>query len=569
MSKRPISVEELLQTSIEDEKEGVLKPKFLTKKKREGLESRKQKEQTSSKIPIRKQKRILESNNINEDEDSSQIFIKPKKKSKKFNFDWDENEDTSSDYVPLIDDKIFDNEFEMKASEHWSEKELSQMESRDWRVMKDEFNIISKGGNISNPLRSWDESEIPKRLLTLIKELYDTPTPIQRATIPLALSCRDVVGIAETGSGKTMAFLIPLISYILSIDSNYLHYEHKQDYNKPLGLILAPTRELALQITVEAQKVSGKLGLNIVTIIGGHQYEETIDSVKDGVHIVVATPGRLVDSLERGLIGLDKCYYFVMDEADRMIDMGFEKPLQSIMKDLPSNENLRETLDLQIFKIQKRVTLMFTATISPPIEKITKVYLDSPGFLYIGSMNEAVTNIIQQFEYVPQSKELSDPIRVKKLLYILRKHLYNLASIIIFANYKAVCEFLSTELDKQSISNTVIHGSKSQASREKAIEDFRSHKCDVLIATDVAARGIDIPDVSLVINYQMVKKFDEYIHRIGRTGRAGKEGKSITFIDEGDSPLFLDLKKYLSKGNQTCPQWLSNHSSTKIQLLKD
>jgi len=167
-----------------------------------------------------------------------------------------------------------------------------------------------------------------------------------------------------------------------------------------LGLVLAPTRELALQISKEAKKFASVLGYNVVTIIGGHQYEETVKSVQDGAHIVVATPGRLIDSAEKGLIDLSQCYHLTMDEADRMIDMGFEKALQSILSFLPSTSSSGFGLDSTIFKVKSRITLMFTATISPPIEKITKDYLQTPAYLYIGDAGEIVDNINQKFEYL-------------------------------------------------------------------------------------------------------------------------------------------------------------------------
>ncbi|CUM45338.1 Pre-mRNA-splicing ATP-dependent RNA helicase PRP28 [Debaryomyces fabryi] len=580
MSKRPISVDELIGKI--QPTQALSKPKFLSKQERQKLSL-----QRNQDIQDKKRQQTVINNgtkrrysNPIEVTSESKNIRKKLKKGKNFNFDWDEEEDTSLNYQPLVRYDTSANPPELGLTDkHWSEKQLEEMTTRDWRIFKEDYNITSKGGDIDNPLRSWAESKLPTKLLNiLIKDLdYDSPTPIQRASIPLALNARDIVGIAETGSGKTLAFLLPLFSYILSVDSNYLSYEHQQEsnFNKPLGLILAPTRELALQITKEAKLFGDKLNMNVVTIIGGHQYEETVHSVRDGVHIVVATPGRLIDSLERGIINLSKCYFFTMDEADKMIDMGFEKSLQSILTYLPTSEELQTTMDGRIFNIKKRITLMFTATISPPIEKITKNYLIKPGYLFIGNVGEAVDNINQQFEYFGSqhtSDGILDPKKMDKLFSILRFHKDQNRnySIIIFANFKKTCEELSFELGRKGFSeNTVIHGSKSQEARERAIESFREGKDRILIATDVAARGIDIPNVSLVVNYQMTKKFDEYIHRIGRTGRAGNKGTSCTFIDDGDSEVFLDLKKFLNKGNKKCPEWLLKHASTQSQILRD
>lgn len=546
---RPISVEDLISQSEE-----AAKPRFLSKKERLQLKKNK-----PASTTVQKKRTITES-------ETKVPTDQPKaKKVPKFNFDWNEEEDTSAAYLPLV---TISQKRHVDAipEKHWSQKPLDQMNARDWRIFREDYNITSKGKDIENPLRFWHEDpKIPKSILDIIlNDLhYKEPTPIQRAALPLAMKYRDVVGVAETGSGKTLAFVIPLLAYILQIEPEYLKFEHTQEANsnKPLGLILAPTRELALQIARETEKFTEKLGLSVVTIIGGHKYEETVHSLRNGVHIVVATPGRLVDSLERGIISLDKCYYFTMDEADRMIDMGFEKSLNEILKFLPSSTHLQQSLDLRIFRITKRTTVMFTATITPTIEKMTKNYLEDPAFLFIGSANEVVDNIDQQFEYwgpALSDKQEVDSKRLLRLVQVLEKHKKSAEfSVIVFANYKRVVELLAEDLAENGFKTSVtIHGSKSQDAREAAIERFRSKAASILIATDVAARGIDIPHVSLVVNFQMSNKFEEYIHRIGRTGRAGEHGASYTFIDDGDKETFMDLKKFLSRGGKKVPDWL-------------
>lgn len=576
MSRRPVSVDDFIKNNTPGY-EVLSKPKFLSKKERERIAELKKQQQLLKQIV--QPKRKVEFIEREYEQEQTPKPNKKKNKSKKFNFDWNEEEDTSIDFQPLLaaEDKPAD--IQITSEVHWSEKELKDMSPRDWRIFKEDYKITSKGGEVDCPLRAWEEARIPPKLLnTIVDKLgYIEPTPIQRAAIPLAINQRDIVGIAETGSGKTLAFLIPLLSYILSIETNYLQYEHQQEenYNKPLGLILAPTRELALQITKEAQKFCEYLGFNVVSIIGGHQYEETVHSIKNGVHIVVATPGRLIDSIERNIIGLNRCYYFIMDEADRMIDMGFEKSLQEILTHLPTLEHLNKSIDLRIFYLKKRITLMFTATISPPIEKITKNYLTQPAYISIGNVGEAIENIDQQFDYASgtiDSEDL-DERRLDKLIKLIRNHMSHQGkqySIIIFANYKKICDRLSYELNNQGFNdNVVIHGSKTQDAREVAIANFRSNKAKILIATDVAARGIDVPNVSLVVNFQMVKKFDEYVHRIGRTGRAGNTGTSYTFVSDSDAEVFGDLKKFLIRGGKKCPDWLLKHSSTQSQFLKE
>lgn len=567
MSRRPVSAEELIRNNTP----GIVvleKPRFISKLERTKLAILRQQQQSNKLDKPAKRKLVVET-----EEETFALTPVKRNSSKKFNFDWNLDQEDTSTEVPLLEEKskVFD---VIRHEKHWSEKRLEEMNVRDWRIFKEDFNINSKGGHIDNPLRRWKESQIPEKLLdVIIKDLkYQTPTPIQRATIPLALNHRDVVGIAETGSGKTLAYLIPLLSYLLQIDSNYMEFEHQLDasYNNTLGLILAPTRELALQISAEATKFGEILGFNVVTIIGGHQYEESIHSIRNSVHIVVATPGRLVDSIERNIISLKRCYYFILDEVDRMIDMGFEKPLQFVLDKLPDTAQLNTTIDLRIFNIPKKITLMFTATMSPSIEKMTKNYLVNPGYLSVGNSGEATENIEQQFEYLGESAEDFDHARFTKLLNTLKHHkrLSGQFSVIIFANFKRVCDVLSTELLKSGFKdNVVIHGSKSQESRESAIAQFKSKESTILIATDVAARGLDVPNVSLVVNFQMVNKFDEYIHRIGRTGRAGKTGISYTFLDDSNVGLFLELKKFLVKGRKKVPDWLLKQ--TQSQILRD
>ncbi|KAG7665426.1 PRP28 [[Candida] subhashii] len=571
MSKRPKSIDDLLK----DDEFKI--PKFISKEKRQKL-----KEQKQPSLPTPKPKpKITYTNESDEDEQGRPEIPTPKsrKNGPRFQFGWDETEDTTSIHTPLISLDDDDGESEDEIDDlplelHWSRKPLEQMNRRDWRIFKEDFNITTKGQDIPNPLRTWKESNLSQELIDLINKFgYENPTPVQRATIPLSLSKRDVVGVAETGSGKTLAFLIPLLNYLLSVDENYLKFEHHQgaNHNQPLGLILTPTRELAQQITQVANQFGKILGFNVICIIGGHGYQETINQVENGVHIIVATPGRLVDSIERNIIGLSKCWYFIMDEADRMIDMGFEKDLNTIIGALPSNEKLSTTIDGRIFNVTKRQTMMFTATISPQIEKITKNYLIDPGYIYIGGAGEALDHIDQKFEYMTNTpNEDFDRVRFDKLLKIISRHIQNTRNplIIIFANFKQTCDVLSQELAENGYKdNTAIHGSKSQDIRESAIQKFRRHEIRILIATDVAARGIDIPNVTLVINFQMTKKFDEYIHRIGRTGRAGNEGASVTFISkEEDEQIFIPLKKFLVKGGKRLPEWLYSYKS---QTMRD
>ena len=223
---------------------------------------------------------------------------------------------------------------------HWSDKSLDDMRERDWRIFKEDFGIATKGGMIPNPMRNWHESSLPKRLLNIIEDVgYKEPSPIQRAAIPIALQARDLIGVAVTGSGKTAAFLLPLLVYISDLPP--LDEINKND--GPYALIMAPTRELVQQIETEARKFAGPLGFRVVSIVGGHQIEEQAYNLRDGAEIVVATPGRLLDCIERRLLVLSQCCYVIMDEADRMIDLGFEESVNKILDALPVTNEKPDT----------------------------------------------------------------------------------------------------------------------------------------------------------------------------------------------------------------------------------
>ncbi|KAI5969977.1 PRP28 [Candida margitis] len=613
MSKRPIPIDKLL-------KDDFAKPTFIPKSKRakaaesRELEKRQAKEKASSTSSSwRHTSKPRRGELVPPIQHNDPTPIK-KSARRKFQFDWDESEDTttmmqtSRRMLPSLDDdeengtttdEVDANDPLLKdeLSGHWTTKQLPQMTERDWRIFNEEFSINYRGGggnggnkrDLPHAIRYWQECDLSKPIQQSIQDLgYTTPTPIQRASIPTSLKYRDVVGVAETGSGKTLAYLLPIFQYLDQIDANFMQFEKAK--NEPLALILAPTRELALQITAQAEKLCTRLGYSVVSIIGGHQYRDTIDEIENGgdkengtrgggrgVDIIVGTPGRLLDSLDRNIINFQKCYYLVMDEADRMIDLGFERDLHKLIAHLPTQDNLQQTIDGKIFHLNQRMNLMFTATISPTIEKLTKSYLNNPIYVTIGtstggSGGEALANIDQKFEYLQTSKTASGPptvesIKLNKLVKLIQSHKRTNPDslIIIFANFKYVVETLSEELDAKQLSNVTIHGSKSQGQRELALEQFKSHNPSILVATDVAARGIDIPQVGLVVNYQMSHKFDEYVHRIGRTGRAGNFGTSITFINDDDVSVFSDLKKFLTRGGKKVPDWLYRYNSTTIR----
>ncbi|KAJ5129864.1 uncharacterized protein N7515_005903 [Penicillium bovifimosum] len=546
---------------------------------------------------------------------TSNFSAKKKRKrtaDRKFNFEWNTEEDTSGDYNPLyqhrheanffgrgrlagFSDDVADDvtrkyaealasrdkeagsaraqqilEMERRRREestrtqidkHWSEKRLDLMRERDWRIFKEDFNISTKGGSVPNPMRSWEESQLPKRLLELVDRVgYKEPTAIQRAAIPIALQSRDLIGVAVTGSGKTAAFLLPLLVYISNLPRLDENEWRKND--GPYAIVLAPTRELAQQIEIEAKKFTGPLGFNVVSIVGGHSIEEQAFSLRDGAEIIIATPGRLVDCIERRMLVLSQCCYVIMDEADRMIDLGFEDSVKTILDALPVSNQKPDTEEaenpLVMSKHAYRQTMMYTATMPPAIERIALKYLRRPATIAIGGVGEAVDTVEQRVEMISGEDK-----RKKRLNEILSSGEFR-PPIIVFVNIKRNCDAIAREIKQMGFSSVTLHGSKTQDQREAALASVRNGSTDVLVATDLAGRGIDVPDVSLVINFNMATSIESYTHRIGRTGRAGKSGVSITFLGSEDSDVMYDLKQMLIKSPiSRVPEELRKHEAAQ------
>ena len=332
----------------------------------------------------------------------------------------------------------------------------------------------------------------------LVDEKYETPTPIQAQTVPAALSGRDVLGCAQTGTGKTAAFALPIL--------NRLGKENQRSQpNRPLVLVLAPTRELAIQIGDSFATYGNHLKLRHVLVYGGVSQNNQVRALGRGVHIHVATPGRLLDLMNQGYIHLDQLQVFVLDEADRMLDMGFLPDLKKIIKQLPS----------------ERQSLFFSATMPPKITELSRHLLTNPVSVNVTPKSTSVERIEQQVYFVERNgkREL--------LTKILKKPEVDRA--IVFSRTKRGANMLAQKLLLSGIKAVAIHGNKSQGARQRALEAFRNKQVQVLVATDVAARGIDIEGVTHVINYDLPVEPESYVHRIGRTGRAGAEGIALSF----------------------------------------
>ncbi|KAF7139354.1 hypothetical protein RHSIM_Rhsim07G0213500 [Rhododendron simsii] len=406
----------------------------------------------------------------------------------------------------------------MRVDRHWSDKNLEEMTERDWRIFREDFSISYKGSRIPSPMRSWAESRLSAELLRVVDRAgYKKPSPIQMEAIPLGLQQRDVIGIAETGSGKTAAF-----------------------------------------IEEETAKFARYLGIRVVSIVGGQSIEEQGFRIRQGCEVVIATPGRLIDCLERRYAVLNQCNYVVLDEADRMIDMGFKPQVVGVLDAMPSSnfkpENEDEELDEK--KIY-RTTCMFSATMPPAVERLARKYLRNPVVVTIGTAGKATDLISQHVIMVKHTEKL---FKLQKLLDELGDK-----TAIVFINTKKTADGLPKSLDKAGYRVTTLHGGKSQEQREISLKGFREKRYNVLVATDVAGRGIDIPDVAHVINYNMPGNIEMYTHRIGRTGRAGKTGVATTFLTLGDSDVFYDLKQMLIQSNSPVPPELVRHKSSKFK----
>ncbi|MDO8425686.1 MAG: DEAD/DEAH box helicase [bacterium] len=330
----------------------------------------------------------------------------------------------------------------------------------------------------------------PKLLEALVKRGFTQPTPIQAQAIPIACEGKDVIGIAQTGTGKTIAFGIPMIQRLAK--------------GKGRGLILLPTRELAVQVNQELQDTGKHFGLRSAVVIGGESEGRQLQQLRRTPHIIVATPGRLVDFLERGKVSLADVSVLVLDEADRMFDMGFAPQLKKIMLAVP----------------RQRQTMLFSATMPPEIVRLAKEHMGWPVRIEIAPQGTTADRVQQELYIVPRTQKLS------LLAQVLREVP---GSAIVFSRTKYGTKSLARKIRSMDLAAAEIHGNRTQAQRQQALEGFKRGTFRILVATDIAARGIDVQDVALVLNYDLPMQAEDYVHRIGRTARAGKTGRAISF----------------------------------------
>lgn len=349
-------------------------------------------------------------------------------------------------------------------------------------------------------------------LRALEEKGYIAPTDIQQKAIIPALDNRDILGLAQTGTGKTAAFALPIIQQLYLEKTNHKKREIK-------ALILTPTRELAIQINECLSDYTKFVDIRHCVIFGGVKQNSQVNELRQGVDILVATPGRLLDLMSQGFISLNSISHFVLDEADRMLDMGFIHDIKRILPKLP----------------KKKQTLFFSATMPPSIDKLSRSILYNPVKVEVAPVS-SVVDTIEQYIYFVEKQEKKD-----LLISLLKKDTRK--SILVFSRTKHGADRIARILSKAGIGSAAIHGNKSQNARQRALSNFKSNEIRVLIATDIAARGIDIDQLELVINYDLPDVAETYVHRIGRTGRAGNNGTALTFCSQDERAMLRDIQK--------------------------
>ncbi|KAJ0982271.1 hypothetical protein J5N97_010526 [Dioscorea zingiberensis] len=407
--------------------------------------------------------------------------------------------------------------------------------------------VETSGDNVPPPVNTFADIDLGDALNENIRRCkYVKPTPVQRHAIPISLGGRDLMACAQTGSGKTAAFCFPIISGIMRGGPAQRPRGSRTAY--PLALILSPTRELSVQIHEEARKFAYQTGVRVVVAYGGAPITQQLRDLERGVEILVATPGRLVDLLERARVSLQMIRYLALDEADRMLDMGFEPQIRRIV----------EQMDMPPSGV--RQTMLFSATFPKEIQRLASDFLANYIFLAVGRVGSSTDLIVQRVEFVLESDKRS---HLMDLLHAQRANGAHgkQALTLVFVETKKGADSLEHWLCMNGFPATTIHGDRTQQEREHALRSFKSGTTPILVATDVAARGLDIPHVAHVVNFDLPNDIDDYVHRIGRTGRAGKSGLATAFFNENNSNLARPLSDLMQEANQEVPAWLGRYAA--------
>ncbi|KAL4488411.1 hypothetical protein ABPG72_019261 [Tetrahymena utriculariae] len=402
------------------------------------------------------------------------------------------------------------------------------------KVLK-KYNVLMEGQNTPPPIQSFEEMRFPKKIIAILKEKkVKKPTAIQMVGLPTVLLGRDMIGIAPTGQGKTIVFLLPALIMAIEHEINMPLFRGEG----PLAIVIVPSHELAIQTYDLACYYSQKLQeagypqIRCCLSIGGMDMMQQIAQLKEGVHLMVGTPGRTSDMVDKVKFNMNLCRYIVLDEADRLLDMIFEKEIRNIIDHVPG----------------ARQTLLFSSTMPKKVQDFAKQALIDPIIINIGRAGQVNLNVIQEVEYVKQEEKL------QQLISCLQK---TKPPVLIFCDKSNDVDDIHEYLLLKGIDVTSLHGGKKQEERTKAMKEFQQSQKDVLIATDIGAKGLDFPNVQHVINFDMPKEIESYVHRIGRTGRQGKTGRATTFVNkQQDENILSDLKMLLIEAKQPIPHFL-------------
>jgi len=523
------------QAANDDDEEDEL-DKFMA-----GIEHEVQKEANlSEKEKIEKDKKKIRRDDI-EDEDDQESYYNYMKNAPVVAYpDDDEELEYDSDGNPIAPEKskiiiplpaVDHSEIDYPAFEknfYIQHEEISKLTAHEVQDLRRKLGVKVSGALPVRPSISFAHFSFDEQLMGAIRKLeYTQPTPIQCQAIPVALSGRDIIGIAKTGSGKTAAFLWPALVHIMD-------QPELEPGDGPIALICAPTRELCQQIFVEARRFGKVYNIHVVAVFGGGNKYEQSKALQEGAEIVVATPGRLIDHVKAKSTNLQRVTYLVFDEADRMFDMGFEPQVRSIAS------NVRPD----------RQTLLFSATFKKKVEMLCRDILTDPIRVVVGELGEANEDVTQIVEILPNA--------ANKWPWLTR-HLVSFTSagsVLIFVTKKLDSEELAGKLKTKDFDVVLLHGDMDQFERNKVINAFKKQEIPVLVATDVAARGLDIPSIKTVINYDVARDIHTHTHRIGRTGRAGEKGVAYTLITPADQNFSGDLVRNLEGANQVVPEAL-------------
>ncbi|KAI9306689.1 P-loop containing nucleoside triphosphate hydrolase protein [Cunninghamella echinulata] len=407
--------------------------------------------------------------------------------------------------------------------------DIAAMTLEQTQNIRKELGLRVSGSQVPKPCISFAHFGFDEDLINaIVKAGYTEPSGIQKQAIPVVLEGRDIIGIAKTGSGKTAAFVLPMLVHIMD-------QAELVKGDGPIGLILAPTRELAVQIYSESKKFAKAYGLKVAAVYGGASKMQQFKDLRSGtVEILVATPGRLIDMIKMKATNLRRVSYLVLDEADRMFDLGFEPQVRSIC------DNVRPD----------RQTLLFSATFQKKVEALARQVTTDPIRISVGNAGQANEDITQEVVVLDD-----ESLKWDWLLRNITSYCID-GSVIIFVSRKDGVDLLTSNINGAGFQAGALHGDMMQVERENVLRDFRANKIGILIATDVAARGLDIKSIKTVINYDIARDIDSHTHRVGRTGRAGEKGKAITLITKKEDRFAGELVRHLEGSNQIVPSEL-------------